>query len=443
MQSYERARSILQTVADANPDETLYQDQLGACANNISNVLKAMNKPAEAMALLEESLAIRQRIVDAKPGVRQYQMQLAMNHYNLGLLLWERGKSALALAAIEKAREIRQKQADANPAATECQSALAASQDSIGYILFNTGKWSDALLSLQQALSVRQKLVDANPAAQAFHNDLWRSYNNIGNILRATGKPAEALASYEKSRSIRQKLADANPAVQEFASDLAESYNLTGLLLRDLKRPAEALAAHEQRGRSTKNWATQIPSSSTIKATSEACSTTWRSSTVSRVMCNRRMSGSRRRSRFNGRRCARTRGVASIVFICETICVISRRPAWTWRSLNRPSQRCASLWGSARGTGASYITAPACFADALCALPARILRDASPTRPWLRFAPRCRLASPMQRYSIAIATSIRSAVARIFNGCRSQSSTGHFRRGRLIGRGRAPCATRP
>jgi tetratricopeptide (TPR) repeat protein len=243
--AWEEQRELSERLAEEAPSDAV-RAVLAASYNSIGYGLSQTAGPAEGLASHEKALSIRQKLADANPSVTDFQRDLAMSHHNVGTELWMTGKPAEALASYEKALAIRQKLADTNPSVTQFQLDLALSHNDICWCLSQTGKPAEALASVEKSLAIQQKLADANPAVTQFQRELAHSQVAVGVELMETGKPAEALASYEKSRAIRQKLADANPSVAQFQSELAGSQRIIGMLLSQTGKAAEGLSWKER-----------------------------------------------------------------------------------------------------------------------------------------------------------------------------------------------------
>ena len=63
----ERSIAILQHLADANPDVTLYGTDLARTYLGLGRVLSKASQPREAQGAYEKALAIYQKLVDTHP----------------------------------------------------------------------------------------------------------------------------------------------------------------------------------------------------------------------------------------------------------------------------------------------------------------------------------------------------------------------------------------
>jgi tetratricopeptide (TPR) repeat protein/tRNA A-37 threonylcarbamoyl transferase component Bud32 len=231
LQAFQKALSIQQKLADANPAVTGYQYDMALSYNNIGTVLVRTGKPKEALAAWHKALAINQKLADANPTSAEFQSALAGTHNNIVELLSQTGRSAEVLQAHQKALAIRQKLADANPAVAEFQSAVAASHSSIGYLLSQTGRLAEAQQAHQKALAIRQRLADANPAVTKYQRATAQSHNLLGRLLARQQRFAEAFITLDAGLAVRQKLAKADPKNTEYATDLGYSYAYRGWAL--------------------------------------------------------------------------------------------------------------------------------------------------------------------------------------------------------------------
>ncbi len=244
--SYEEARSLLEGLTRAHPDNTQSQSALAHCLNNIGNLLAAAGKPQEALELHQAARAIRQKLVDANPSDPTFQTELAMSLGNIGGWLSAAGKSREALESHEGARVIRQRLADANPADTENQVGLANAYHNKGGVLFQTGRPREAIESYYAGHAVIQKLADANPAVTRFKQQLANSHSRIGELLSAIGRPAEALSACNAAREVLQRLVAENPTFTDFQQGLGYCYSNIARLQRTTGRPDAALTTYHE-----------------------------------------------------------------------------------------------------------------------------------------------------------------------------------------------------
>ncbi|HWA17067.1 MAG TPA: tetratricopeptide repeat protein, partial [Gemmatimonadales bacterium] len=226
--------------------------------NNRGNVLRALGRPAEAMASYREAIALApqgplawsnlgnalrdlERPEEALLAYREAltrRPDFAEAHLNLGIVLQQLGRREEALDSLEQAARARPDFApaqdsygnalrdagrmdeaiDAYRRAVSLDPNFAGAYCNLGAALWQVGRFHEAADALQAALSISPHRPDA--------------HNHMGNVCKSLGYLDQALSAY------RQALA--------FQPDYPEAlYNL-GVLLGELNQPEEALTSFRQ-----------------------------------------------------------------------------------------------------------------------------------------------------------------------------------------------------
>ena len=165
------------------------------------------------------------------------------------------GDGILSSGARDRAEARRTK----TPRVTEFRRGLALAHHRIGLLQSRTGKPAAAMESYRRALAIEQKLADDNPTGTDFRNSVARTYHDLGEVQSKIGKPAEAVDSLRRALEIEQKLADENPTVTEFRHVLARTHNDLGTLQVQINQPAEALESFRSAPCSGKSWLRTTP----------------------------------------------------------------------------------------------------------------------------------------------------------------------------------------
>ena len=139
------------TVGAADPLRAV----LALVYDHIGWLLRA-GRPAEALAACERAKSILEELADANPNTTRFQSDLARSHNTIGVLLQQTGRPAEALAAFERAMAILWKLTEANPNVTEFQEDLAFVHEYIGHVLRYTSKPYEALASYRHAAGNRR-----------------------------------------------------------------------------------------------------------------------------------------------------------------------------------------------------------------------------------------------------------------------------------------------
>jgi len=192
--------------------------------HNLGNILRALDRPAEAFGYYERALGLAPTSVDTL--------------YNLGNTCQDLGQPARAAVYFERALRL-------NPEAVELHNNL-------GSALQDLGRLDEAIGCYRKALALRPHLVE--------------SLDNLAGALQAQGKLDKAQACYERALELRPHRAESRiglgvvlraqgrleDAVASYRQALAlspenpDAHNNLGIALVDLGRREEAITHHKK-----------------------------------------------------------------------------------------------------------------------------------------------------------------------------------------------------
>ncbi len=192
--------------------------------HNLGNILRARDRPAEALSCYEHAIALAPESVDTL--------------YNLGNICLDLGRAERALAFFERALRLR-------PDAFELH-------NNFGTALQHLGRLDEAVACYRRALALRPDAVE--------------TLDNLAAALRAQGQLDAAQSCYERALALRPKRVESHiglgvvlrdrglleEAVARYERALAlmpdhpETRNNLGVALVDLGRPEEATAHYER-----------------------------------------------------------------------------------------------------------------------------------------------------------------------------------------------------
>jgi tetratricopeptide (TPR) repeat protein len=153
--AYQAARTIARN--RAMPGDPASQDDLAEADEAVATTLIALGSFAEALDVLQESLAIRERLRAEKPDAsRGYDLSVAQEL--LGKALLGQGNPDRSLKAFETSLSLRQAAIAVDPANPMWEIATANSYGHVGMVLAQLGRRQEARDSLQKgrAILVRQ-----------------------------------------------------------------------------------------------------------------------------------------------------------------------------------------------------------------------------------------------------------------------------------------------
>ncbi len=192
--------------------------------HNLGNILRAQDRPAEALICYEHAIALAPGSVDTL--------------YNLGNICQDLGRTERAIGFFERALRLR-------PDVVELHNNL-------GTALQSVGRLDEAITCYRRALTLRPDTVE--------------TLDNLAGALQARGQLDEAQASYERALALRPKRVEshiglgvvlrAQGRLEEavvcyyralaLAPDHPETRNNLGVTLVDLGQLDEAITHHER-----------------------------------------------------------------------------------------------------------------------------------------------------------------------------------------------------
>ena len=215
-----------------------YRFDLSNSLMNLGVALSELGRYAEALAADRETVAIRKDLAAAEP--ERHRPEYASALANLSQRHFALGQYAQAFQVAEEAAVIRRELAAADPG--RYRPHLALSLDALGIRLSALGQYAAALQVTEEALTINRDLAAADQ--DRYLPDLANSLHNFTISLSDLGRSAEALPAAEEALAIRRELAAASPA--RWRPDLATSFDNLGVILLELGRPSEALAAGQE-----------------------------------------------------------------------------------------------------------------------------------------------------------------------------------------------------
>ena len=164
-----------------------------------------VSEPKKAIASYQKALTLYEALAKADPTVPEYQSNLANTHYGLGDLFDDTDRPEEAIASYQKARAMYEALAKTDPTVPEYQSNLANTHDILGD-LFGEDRSLEAEESYQEALTIREALTKAHPTVPEYQSNLANTHENLGFFLGATGRTEEAKVSFQDAEAIRAKI---------------------------------------------------------------------------------------------------------------------------------------------------------------------------------------------------------------------------------------------
>jgi CHAT domain-containing protein/Tfp pilus assembly protein PilF len=227
------------------PELTPEEKKLAAEAMKLdedSEEVFKQGKPAEALAMLRQSLQILQRVYPASRFPNGHG-DLATVLDDVGLVLHATGAPAQGLPYHEQALAMRRK---LYPIAQypDGHADLAQSLNNMGRVLEAMGQPEQAFPYFRQGLAMRQKLFPFSKYPDG-NTELAQSLNNVAFVLHVIGQAEAALPLYREALAMRQKLYPESKYPNGHP-DLALSLGNMGFVLRTMGQADQALPYYRQ-----------------------------------------------------------------------------------------------------------------------------------------------------------------------------------------------------
>jgi non-specific serine/threonine protein kinase/serine/threonine-protein kinase len=238
-----KALSLMETLAAEAPNDVGTLRQLGIAHQKLGNVLGNPNAPnvgdyQAALAEFDRAAAVFGQASAASPTNAQIRRNVAVVDSNMSDVLVALKRPADALARMQQAFETFHALSTADPANAAARNDFAIAQSKMGEMLDGEGRSVEALREYQQALAIHESLARADSANDALRAELASGNNRVATVQAKLGDRSGSLAHHARAIAISRELAAANPGDVELSVALALALNGRG----------DAFAAFARRG---------------------------------------------------------------------------------------------------------------------------------------------------------------------------------------------------
>jgi serine/threonine protein kinase len=251
--AYHQAQAIFRRLAEADPQEWVYQEELALCGWRLGLMYQDAGRYTLAEPPYQEALVRAERLGDAQPGVLAYQQDLGNIQHSLARLYRDTGRYALAEPLYDKALMLRRR-------LVQEHSGVAVHEDELAWTLFNlanlysrTGRRKLSETTYLENLDIWQRLADAHPESPDYQDQVGMTLNNLGNLYENTGRPQQAQDTRRRCLAVRLRLAQAHPQVEDYQEALCKihenvgtGYQLAGQLELAERAYRQALTIRQQ-----------------------------------------------------------------------------------------------------------------------------------------------------------------------------------------------------
>ncbi|MFO0881114.1 MAG: serine/threonine-protein kinase [Gemmataceae bacterium] len=242
IESYERAREMLDILVVEQPDNLELQADLARILNNLGTLQRDTNHPG-ATESLSRALKYREALAQVQPSSAEAQSELASTCNNLGVLLRDQDRPREAQKYFLQARGILETLTQKPGHEDRYAAQLAATYNNLAGLLAEIEDGDAARKAYERALQLCELLVEKDPRQSNARADLARTLLHLGALLHAE-TPDRARAYYERARTLAEELVRDFPEVFEYRADLARACDDLGVLLPKPAQVEEAIRLH-------------------------------------------------------------------------------------------------------------------------------------------------------------------------------------------------------
>ncbi len=205
------------------PPTDMVQHKKSALSSQQGDVLRAMGKNAEALALYEKSLAVSQELAAKEPHNALWQRDVSVALDRMGYMQKLLGHDASALEYYKQSLLLRRALATQSPQENVYQEELSVSLVRVGDTLRDTGHSKEALLYYEESLAIDKLLAKREPHNLKRQRELSVALGRVGDIFTVQKKYMQALDWYIDSLDISLELQKKDEKNTLWSSDAATS----------------------------------------------------------------------------------------------------------------------------------------------------------------------------------------------------------------------------
>ena len=214
---------------------------LAAWANErLSGVEYLKGHMADALRLLDESLAIVATMPTAWRSDAEEEFLFARLTHQKGLVQWRRRELTPAMELQTRSLALHQRLTADHPGRTEFRAAVAWNMATLANVFRDLGNLPEAIARTEQGLALRRELSFADPDNKTLLDDYCWSVTNLALLREYTGAFEEALRLFEEAGEIRRRLVKGDPTNAVHRNKLAFILSSRGRNLFGLRRYVDA-----------------------------------------------------------------------------------------------------------------------------------------------------------------------------------------------------------
>jgi tetratricopeptide (TPR) repeat protein len=220
MKSYRRSLEICQPLADADPNDREWQNELAAGHEGVGDMLYTINDLNESLQSYETAVALREPIVAAEPDNLKYRSALAETLFKRGDVKGMEGFPNLgdtpgALESYRRAIALSEEIIKAEPDNQHYKGEYAMRLTYLGMLQVTTGDAKNAIITGEKSIAILKQAIAAEPNNASYQSGLLSALIFQRFPLLEEGRTAEAIENARRVIQAMGKMTADDP--QKFA----------------------------------------------------------------------------------------------------------------------------------------------------------------------------------------------------------------------------------
>ena len=232
VQSYQKALSLREALAQANPNDATARLELAECLDRLGWIIGSREGPKKGLELHQRSQALLAALPD-EPKVRA---ALARNLESIGQIHFAEGEYDQALERYRQSTDLvtaLSQQSAVPDDQFKYRRALAIGKLNVAAVYSAQRQWPQAIETAREGIKLAEALATENPANALAQRDLTSHLNHLGDVLWYSGDTKTALDYYQQSLKLRRKLAAEDPQNAQLKRDVALCLSNAGYVLAE------------------------------------------------------------------------------------------------------------------------------------------------------------------------------------------------------------------
>jgi tetratricopeptide (TPR) repeat protein len=187
----------------------------------IGDILKAQGDLVQALKSYQDGLAVANRVANADPKNTEWQQNLTLIYLKVGEVFMAQGNFAEALNSYQDGLAVADVLAKSDPENVGWQRTLSVAYNKVGDALAAEGNLTEASQILEDSLAIRERLAKTDSSDTDSQRDLAISQGNVAAVLAEQGDTSRALDLFQRARVIIAGLVQQSPDNSQLSKDLA------------------------------------------------------------------------------------------------------------------------------------------------------------------------------------------------------------------------------